>query len=433
MGTSVTVIESEIQAPERKYWSKYQIAIISLICIANIINYIDRVNLSIIMPTLIKKYGLHPASAGLLLSAFNWAMAVGMFCVGPIVDRYHPKKVFPSGISLWSAATIAASMSPTAVFLGFCRFLLGLGECTLIPCASRLVSELFKKTDQGKATASYFAANKIGLALGAPLAAAILTHFGVKAVFIITGSIGALWLIPWFLIYRQGKEVIKEEATYVAPVADALKPEKIKWLSLFAYREVWALMLGDAAYFYVYFVFITWLPSYLILQRHMSILKTGFLSTVPFLLAFFMSIFSGWFGDRWIRAGGSLSLVRKTLISIGFTLSTVFMFAGLNLQANGPAIFCLFWSMGILGLATPMVNVLPIDLAPRKYVSTVAGLQNFGANIGGAIAPIVTGILYGKTGNFQLALYVTGAFALVGTFAHTSLLGKLEPRIGTTK
>ncbi len=415
--------------PARLYWSRYQWGILIVICFGNIINYIDRVNLSVIMPTLIKTYGLKPATAGVLLSAFNWAMVVGMFCVGPLVDRFHPRRVFPAGVTIWSLATIAAALSPSPAVLSGCRAFLGLGESTLIPSASRLVSELFKKHDQGKATASYFAANKMGLAIGAPLAAAILVHWGWRAVFYVTGALGCVWLLLWFLIYRPNKEVIAEETPERAAGAEP----KVKWLSLLTYRETWALMIGDAAYLYVYFVFISWIPSYLVIDRHMSILKSGVYSTFPFLIAFSTAIFSGWLGDRWLKAGGNLTTVRKSLIGFGFTLSTLFMFVGLNVQSQGWAVFCLFWSMGSLGFATPMVNVLPIDLAPRRFVASVAGLQNCGANIGGALAPIVTGVLLGMTGNFRAALYATGAIALIGTVVHTFMLGKIEPRIGLGK
>lgn len=346
-----------------------------------------------------------------------------MLFVGLLVDRFHPRRMFPAGVALWSTATVAAAVSPSAAVLGVCRFFLGLGESTLIPSASRLVSEIFPKHDQGKATASYFAANKIGLAIGAPLAAAILMHWGWRAVFVVTGALGLLWLVSWFAVYRPGKEVIAEDAA-------GQGGEKVKWISLLGHRETWALMVGDASYLYVYFVFISWIPSYLVLERHMSVLKSGVYSTFPFLIAFGTAIFSGWIGDRWLKAGASLTVVRKTLIGIGFTLSTIFMFIGLNVESQGWAVFCLFWSMGILGIATPMVNVLPIDLAPRKFVASVAGLQNCGANVGGALAPIVTGFLLGMTGNFRAALYVTGGIALIGTFAHTVMLGKIEPRIG---
>jgi MFS family permease len=293
------------------------------------------------------------------------------------------------------------------------------------------VAEIFKKEDQGKAIGIYFSGTKIGVTLGISLSAAILAAYGWRAVFVVTGLLSLLWLVPWFLIYRPGKGVLKE--TIAAPGA-AQTAERIKWRSLFAYREVWALMLGQGGYLYVYFVFLTWLPSYLILERKMSILKTGILGMFPFLIAIFVGIFSGWLGDRWLKAGGQLSVVRKTFIGGGFALSTTFILIAINVRSTVPALFCLFMSMGILGMVSPNINALPIDLAPRRIVSTVAALQNVGGNVGGALAPMVTGLLYGMTGNFKVALLATAGVALVfGTFVHIFMLGKIEPCIGIKK
>ena len=197
---------------------------------------------------------------------------------------------------------------------------------------------------------------------------------------------------------------------------------------------MWVLMLGQAGYLYVYFVFLTWLPTYLVNERGMGIMKTGIFATLPFLIAVFVGIFSGWLSDRWIRSGASVTKVRKTFIGGGFALSTIFITLGANLTAEGPALFFLFMSMGILGMASPNINALPLDLASRKVVSSVTALQNVGGNIGGALAPIITGFLYAETGSFQTALLVTGGIALVlGTFVHVFLLGNIEPRIGVSK
>lgn len=412
-----------------KAWTKYQIGIVALLFLAMVIGYMDRINFAVVIPTLLKEYNLSPEAAGILLSVFNWSLALAYLCSGPLVDRFHARKALPTGVAVWSAATIMAGLSASVPLLGAARALLGLGESTLIPAASKLISELFPKQQQGKVLGIYFSGTKVGLAVGAPAAAAILAAYGWHMVFFVTGLISMLWLIPWFLIYRPGKEVIVEAAG-PAQTQESVA-EKVQWSSLFTCKEMWILMLGQAGYLYVYFVFMTWLPSYLVLERGMGILKTGFLSTLPFLIAIFVGIFSGWLSDRWIQSGASVTKVRKTFIGGGFALSTIFIVVGVNLTSEIPVLFCIFMSMGILGMASPNINALPIDLSTRKVVSSVSALQNLGGNIGGALAPIVTGILYARTGSFQTALLATGAVALVfGTCVHVFLLGKVEQKIG---
>lgn len=406
-------------------WSPYQAGIVALLFAAMAIAYMDRVNFSVVIPALMQEYHLSPEAAGILLSVFNWAVAVAFLFSGPLVDRFHPRRILPGGVALWSAATCMAGLSHTVPVLGTARTLLGLGESAIVPSASRLIAELFSKEQRGKAMGIYMSGPKVGLALGAPLASLILTSLNWQAVFFITGLISFLWLIPWFLVYRNGKEVIAEPEVARAPRSD------VSWAHLFTYKEMWCLMLGQAGYLYVYFVFLTWLPSYLILERGMDVLKTGFLSSLPFLLAVGIGIFSGWLSDRWIQKGASLTLVRKTFIGGGFLLSTIFIILGVNIEAEGPALFFIFMSMGILGMTSPNINALPIDVSSRKVVSSVAALQNLGGNIGGALAPIVTGLIYSHTGSFNVALVVTGIIALIfGSCVHVFMLGRIEQRIG---
>ena len=389
-------------------WSPYQAGIVALLFFAMAIAYMDRVNFSVVIPTLMQEYNLSPETAGILLSVFNWAVAAAFLFSGPLVDRFHPRRILPAGVGLWSAAT-----------------LLGLGESAIIPSASRLIAELFPKEQRGKAMGIYMSGPKIGLAIGAPLSSFILTSMSWQAVFFFTGIISFLWLIPWFLVYRNGKEVISEQVESQAP------RERIPWAHLFSYKEMWCLMLGQAGYLYVYFVFLTWLPSYLIMERGMNVLKTGFLSSLPFIIAVCIGIFSGWLSDRLLQKGASLTLVRKTFIGGGFLLSTIFIILGVNIESEGVALFFIFMSMGILGMTSPNINALPIDVSARNVVSSVAALQNLGGNVGGALAPIVTGVIYSQAGSFNAALIVTGIIALVfGSCVHVFMLGKIEQRIG---
>ena len=404
-------------------WTPYQIGIVTLLFFAMAIAYMDRVNFSIIIPTLMKEYNLSAQTAGVLLSLFNWAIAAAFLFSGPLIDRYHPHRILPAGVGLWSVATCMAGLSHTVPVLGTARTLLGLGESTIVPSASRLIAELFSKEQRGKAVGIYMSGTKIGLAIGAPLASFILINISWHAVFFITGIISLLWLIPWFLIYRKGKEVIN--------ITTNTDNKRIPWTKLFSYREMWALIFGQAGYLYVYFVFLTWLPSYLILERGMNVLKTGFLSSLPFILAVVIGIFSGWLSDKLIQKGLSLTFVRKTFIGGGFLLSTIFIILGVNIESETPALFFIFMSMGILGMTSPNINALPIDISSRDVVSSVAALQNLGGNIGGALAPIVTGLIYSQTGSFNYALIVTGIIALIfGTCVHVFMLKKIEQRIG---
>jgi len=184
----------------------------------------------------------------------------------------------------------------------------------------------------------------------------------------------------------------------------------------------------------MYYVFVTWLPSYLILQRKMSVLETGVFGMLPFLVSISTTVLGGWAADWMIRKGYDTTLARKLFAVGGLFLGTVFVVAAAYTEETIPAVTLLIISMGCLGLTTANVNAMPIDLAPRHIVSSLTSLQNFGGNVGGALAPVVTGILYGAMGDFRVALLVTGAVALVfGCGAYGLLMGRLETSIGVGK
>jgi MFS transporter, ACS family, D-galactonate transporter len=409
-------------------WSRYQWFIISSLFLAMVIAYMDRINFSIVMPVLIKEYNLSPSTGGILLSVFNWSMAFFYLFAGPLIDRFHASRMLPMGVGIWSTATLFTGLSASVPFLGAMRGLLGTGESTLVPSAAKIISEVFKKEDRGKVVGIFFSGTKVGVAIGAPFAATIMVAFGWQAVFYITGAISLLWLAIWIPFYKKNKEVIPLEVA-----EEDEKQETISWFSLLKNRSVWALILGQAGYLYVYFVFITWVPSYLVLELKMGFLKTGFLSMVPFLLAVIAGISSGWAADWWIKAGGNLSLVRKTFIGCGFVLSTIFIIISAYSPTANLTVLFLILSMGALGITSPNINALPMDIASRRIVSSVSALQNFGGNIGGAFAPALTGILYAWSGSFQSSLILTGVIAMVlGFGAHIFLIGKIDKKVGLT-
>ena len=409
---------------EGKRWTAYQWAIMWLLFMANFFAYMDRVNMSVVLPTLIKEFHLTKAEAGWLLSAFNWAFMLSLLAAGPLVDWLKPRLVYPTGVGIWSAATFGCGLTSSVGPLAAFRVLLGIGEAAYIPSSAKVISRIYRKDDRAKVVGVFFAGNKVGLTVGVPLAALVLHAWGWQAVFYVTGILSMLWLVLWLPIYRETRGVLE-------PGVSEIRPPGVTWASLLTYRSTWALILGQAGYLYMYYVFVTWLPSYLVLQRKMSVLETGFVGMLPFLVSIGTTILGGWAADLMIRKGYDTTLARKLFVVGGLFLATVFVVTGAFAETTGLAVTMLIISMGCLGLTTANVNAMPIDLAPRHIVSSLTSLQNFGGNLGGALAPVVTGILYGATGDFRVPLLVTGAVALVfGCGAYGLLMGRLETSIG---
>lgn len=400
----------------------YRINILILLALSQAIAFIDRVNLSVVVPRLVKHYHYTPTSAGLLMSIFNFSYLIAILFAGPLTDRIKPKRAYPLALAIWSAATALCGTTVKFVPLAACRVFVGIGEAPMIPSGSRVIRETFPETQRGSAVSTFFAGNKIGLAAGIPLAAAILTMLGRPWVFYMTGVLGAVWLVWWLAIYRGPTEA--------NTAISAQAQEKISWASLLKYRTTWGMMIGQAGYLYVFFVFATWLPGYLQLQRKLPTMESGLLAMLPFLVGIVCVMLGGWLNDRLIARGYSLTMVRKSFSVGGIFGATVFVIAGALAKETTIAVLFLTLAMGSLSLSTASLNAISIDVAPANKVSSFVSLQNFGGNVGGALAPIVTGALVGATGNFIVPLLVTAAIGLVFGCGGIGLIIKDMRRIG---
>jgi ACS family D-galactonate transporter-like MFS transporter len=405
-----------------KYSKAYLWNIILMLAVSQAIAYMDRVNMSVVAPVLIKQYKYSPATVGVLMSMFNWAYMAALIFAGPFVDWVRARVAYPLGVGIWSVATALCgttlSVGPLAAF----RALVGVGEAAMIPSGQRVIFETFPKEQRGSVVGTFFAGNKVGLALGIPFSAMILASWGVPWVFYVTGIISALW-IPWFLATYRGK------GRGVQPPVKS----NIRWGTLMKYRSTWGIMFGQAGYLYTYYVFASWLPTYLVVQRKMSILKGGFVGMLPFVVGVIATVLGGYMSDWLVKRTSSVTIARKLMTCGGLFLAAVFTLAGAYSAGVWVAVTYLTLAVASFSLATGSCNSMSVDLAPPHIVSSLVSLQNFGGNVGGALAPVVTGILLARSHNdFQIPLLVTAGVALVfGCGAYGLIVGSLERSIGS--
>jgi MFS family permease len=404
----------------------YRWNLLLLLASSQAIAYIDRVNLAVVAPELISDYGYTPAEVGVLLSTFNWAFTLSLLAAGPLADRIRPPRAFPIGVSGWSLATGLCSLTQSFMPLAALRALVGVGESLMIPSGSRVIRETFGQKNRAFAVGFFFAGNRVGLTLGIPLSSVLLVHLGWPWVFYVTGSLGFFWLVWWLAVYRPPPPD--------PPRADAGGREtevRIRWATLLKYPTTWGVMLGQGGYLYFYYVFANWLPSYLVLQRDMSILRTGWVGMLPFLVGILCVVLGGWAGDRLIAAGYRVTLVRKGFAVSGLFGATLFTVAGAYAASDVLAVALLTLAVASASFATAAVNSMPIDVAPPHIVSSLVSLQNFGGNVGGSFAPLVTGMLVSASGDFTVALLVAAGVALVfGCGSYGLIVGNLDRELG---
>ena len=397
----------------------------SLLFGTQLFSFMIRFVFGVVAPTLMELYHLSPRTMGYILSGWNWSYTAGLPLMGFIVDRFGPYIVLGVGSFVWGVSTMALPIARAAVPLFLMRMVFGLGQTALIPAGAIAVSRGFSIKERARVIAVVFAGNQMGVAIGATVAAFILASLGWPAVFYCTGGASLLMTLAWFCLYPD-KRIGRQPAAHPDSRSSG-NAQRIPWLSLFRRRSTWGIAFGQMGYLYAYFFFVSWLPGYFILERKMTLLKSGIVAALPFWAGMLATLGGGWLADYLIQRGVSTTASRKSIIGAGLTGSTVLVIAAAYVEQGWLAVALLTLCVGFLRLATGSVNSLPIDLAPPPMVGSLTGIQNCFGNIGGLLAPIVTGYMVNATGSFAGSFVVAGGMALFGAIAYTLILGHIEP------
>jgi len=383
-----------------------------------------RYALGIVAPTLMTLYNIDPKTMGYILSGWNWAYTGALPFVGPVVDRFGPWITMGAGTMVWGVSTVALPIATGAASLFAMRFLFGFGHSMLIPTTATSVSRRFPVRERTRAISVAFSGNQVGLAVGATVATFIMSKFGWPSVFYFLGGLTLLLGLAWFLFFPD--KGIGKASGPTPDQTSTLNEPHIPWASLLTYRSTWGIAFGQFGYLYAYYFFISWLPTYLIRERHMTVLATGIFAALPFWIGMLATLGGGWLGDYLIARGVSTTVSRKSIIGFGLSSSTVFVVAAAYVDTGIVAAILVTLSIGFMRLATGSANSLPIDLAPRSAVGRLTSIQNFFGNTGGLLAPIVTGYIVGATGSFVYALVTAGGMALFGAISYVFIVGNLE-------
>jgi ACS family D-galactonate transporter-like MFS transporter len=414
---------------------KHRWSIAFLIAIGVIVNYFDRINMSIALPLLKEEFNLTPGQMGIFLSAFAWSYAILQIPVGPLLDKIGVKWVTRVGTMIWTVACLLTAVANGWGLIILSRVLLGVGEAPYFPAAAKAISHWFPKNERGKAIASYDAQSKLSNAIGAPIIALIVTEWGWRGGFYATAIISLLYAVVFWVWYREPHEderLTKEEYNYIVEGGSQSSEESsgnametIRYL--LTKRKVWAVFIGFAAYGYSWFLFLTWLPGYLATEMGMSILKSGWYSAIPWIVGTITEIFiGGWLVDRLVDKGYDSTRVRKTTLVVGMLFGLSIIGAAFT---HNPmiAVFWISMALGGLVVTSAVAYSIPTFIAPKGSVGTLTGLLTFGNNSMAIVAPITTGFIVQATGSFMYAFLVAAALLVVGILSYVFLLPDLEP------
>jgi MFS transporter, ACS family, D-galactonate transporter len=399
-----------------------RISIAILLGIGVLVNYFDRVNLSIAHDALQGTFGISDVVFGYLLSSYNWTYAAMQLPSGALLDRFGVRRVMLVAVVLWAVASGLAAIAPTIVFLFAARFLLGVGEAPTFPANAKAIGLWFPERERGVPTATFDAAAKLSIGLGTPILGLILLRFGMRANFATTAVLSLLYAGLFASVYRDpgfGETMQDVEA----PESPA---QEVRLLLLLRQRKIVGAALGSGAYNYCFYLLLTWLPVYLQKGLKMTAHNAVLWSAVPWLFAAATGFgIGGVLVDKLLRRGKNANLVRKTVL-VGGTAFGLFVLAPVYLHQPSVVLVCLTLAVSGLAAASPVVWTLPSLLAPSGGTGRVGGILNLSNQVAGITAPVVTGYISGSTHSFAGAFLVAGVILLLGIASYIFLLGRIE-------
>ena len=377
---------------------------VGLLFLAAMINFVDRGSLSVALPLISSDLNFSPAVQGTLLSAFFWSYATMQIPMGWAVDRFDPKWVYAGAFALWSIACGLTGLAGSIATLAMVRLILGIGESAYFTTSTKFVSQLFVPSARGFPTGLFECGTSFGLAVGTVLTAYLSEKYGWRVMFAIIGFAGLLWLIPWLAFAPRRSET----PFGTVPEPSDERREGKRWITF--NRNLLGVCIGFFCYNYRWYLLMTWLPTYLVKERGMTILGAGVLAALPYWIYAALQPVGGRIGDMLIRRGSDPSKVRKGLVVFGCACGLLIL--PVPLVPNVSLVFALLMISSLTGLAVANMMVIQQTCAPAPEVGRWAGVMNCSGNLSGIVAPFVTGILVERTGTYMIP-FALGALIMI--------------------
>ncbi len=411
---------------------RYRWTIGVLLGIGVLVNYFDRVNLSVSHAALVHDFGISPATFGQLSAAYSWTYAMCQVPTGVLLDRFGVRRISLASIAVWAVASLAAAVSPGVLLFFAARLLLGVGEAPTFPANAKAVGAWFPLAERSLATAIFDSAAKFANAVGVPLLGLLLLRVGWRMSFGFTAALSLGYMLLFAVLYREPLRRFSLSSANAGPAPDqsaAEPPGQTTWTlgQLLAQRKVLGLAIGFGSYNYVFYLLLTWLPTYLQQALHLSSQKSFLYTGAPWLVATAADLLlGGVLVDALIRRGADSSRVRQTALLVGMVCGLGILGGAFAHSVVG-ALVPISIAIGGLAAAAPVCWSIPALLVPNSSTGRVGSIINFASQLSAIAAPIVTGYCVQRTGNFQLAFFVAAGYLLLGIVAYVVLLGRIEP------
>jgi ACS family glucarate transporter-like MFS transporter len=433
-------------APQQEKATKVRWLILAILFAVTTINYADRATIAIAGPELKKLLGLSPVQMGFVFSAFAWSYVLAQLPGGWLLDRFGSKITYFFSIFLWSLftmlmGTVGFLTGAAAVTTLFClRLAVGAAEAPSFPGNSRLASSWFPTAERGTAAAIFNSAQYFATVLFGPLMGWLVHTHGWQSVFYVMGGLGIVMSFIWLkMVYgpKDHPRINAAELAYIeagGALVDLESKDKAAATTkldtgsairqLLSNRMLLGVYIGQYCINTLTYFFLTWFPVYLVTERHMTILKAGFVAALPAVAGFLGGVLGGVISDRLIKRGYSLSVARKTPIVCGLLLAMSMIICN-YVETDWLVIMVMslaFFGKGIGALGWAVVA----DTSPKEAGGLSGALFNTFGNTAGITTPIVIGYILQETGSFAGALVYVGANAAVAILCYVLMVGEIK-------
>ncbi len=401
-------------------------AILVLLSLGLMISFVDRTSLSSALAdkSFVREFALSSVERGWLNSAVFWSYGIFQMPMGWLVDRYGVKWPYSICFLLWCLAAAATGMVTTLSALIVMRLLIGVAEAVVVPATYRYLANNFEETQKGTALGIFSVGGKMGPALGAPIAAWIIVNHSWQMMFIATGLVGLVWLLPWLTMVRN-------DFPSKVQLAEAVKrASSVPLGNLLRSPVVWGGLVNNFCYSYFAFYCMTWMPAYLVEQRGLSLGKSGLYTFFSFVGIAIVAALAGWGADRIIARGKDAVTVRKVFIVAGFIGGTTVLLGAYAATLE----MALFWnvvSLSLLGLVTANnLALCKLTLIPKQAVGLNTGLQQVATSLAGGISASLSGWLLHIGGSYEFPMMAIFVFLLLGATSTVVLMRrKWAPKV----
>lgn len=408
----------------------YRWRILALLFFATTINYIDRQVIGLLKPFISEELGWSEADYGYIVTAFQVAYAIGLITTGRFLDKFGTRIGYIWAIIIWSVAGVAHAAARGVVGFSVARFTLGLGESANFPAAVKSVAEWFPKKERAFAAGLFNSGSTIG-AIIAPLIVTMITlSLGWEWAFIITGSLGFIWLFFWIRLYRVPEKhprISKQELMYITQDEEVIDVKKrIKWIDLIKLKQTIAICSTRFISDWVWWFFLFWIPDYLNKAHHIDMKEV----VLPIIFIYSVSsiggIGGGWLSSRFISLGKSIDFARKTSILICALIILPVMLVSQTHHLWVAVALIAMAAAGHQGWASNIFTIIS-DIYPKHAVGTMMGLSGFAGAAGGALSASFVGLILENTGSYFLIFFIASSVYLINWIILKLFVKEIKP------